>query len=256
MNPDQPWQSQPQPQQQPEPQQYFSPEQQQAQQAAQQPAPNAGQWSVQPGHSAPPPQHEHINYERPRDPDMHPMVVMQPGEQIVATLKRHPFGIVSLYVSALIGIVVASLLAFVFLPSLFNQYNVTGANSAIYAGLGILVVVLLLVLFVATSVYWQNQWVITTDSITQITQNGLFGRQVAQLSMDNLEDVTVTQDGIIPHMFGFGTLKVETAGERAKFQFPYCPDPTTYARKILEAHEQFLEERRNIQNHPSAPSNG
>jgi uncharacterized membrane protein YdbT with pleckstrin-like domain len=109
-------------------------------------------------------------------------------------------------------------------------------------------VILLLVLFVATSVYWQNQWVVTTDSITQITQNGLFGRQVAQLSMDNLEDVTVTQDGIIPHMFNFGTLKVETAGERAKFQFPYCPDPNMHARKILEVHEHFLEERRNIQN--------
>jgi hypothetical protein len=49
-------------------------------------------------------------------------------------------------------------------------------------------------------------------------------------------------------MFNFGTLKVETAGERSKFVFMYCPRPNEYARRILEIHESFLEDRRNVQN--------
>ncbi len=191
-------------------------------------------------------------YDRPEAAGLHPMVVLQPGEQIVATLKRHPFGIVSMYISAVFGLIIAGLLAFVLLPHLLDQYNVGGGNvtTLVYGGLGIVVIGMVVILAVATTVYWQNQWVITTDSITQISQNSLFGRQVSQLSMDNLEDVTVIQDGILPHMFNYGILKAETAGERSKFQFPYCPNPNEYARRILEVHEQFLEERRNIQNRP------
>ncbi|HSW98854.1 MAG TPA: PH domain-containing protein [Candidatus Saccharimonadales bacterium] len=187
-------------------------------------------------------------YERPKEPGVHPMVVLQQGEQIVANVKRHPFGIIQLYVAAVIGIAIAAVVAFLLLPSLLGQYNNGNGMAIVVGGLVLVVALLVLILGVATSVYWQNEWVITTDSITQIVQSSLFNRQVSQLSMENLEDVTVNQDGIIPHMFNFGTLKVETAGERSKFIFPYCPNPNEYARKILEIHEHFLEERRNVQN--------
>jgi hypothetical protein len=197
----------------------------------------------------PQPQQPMQYYERPREAGVHPMVVLQPGEQIVAEIKRHPIGIVSLYAAALIGITTAAILVFVLLPNFLSQFSADN-STILYGGLGIVVVLILLVLGVATSVYWQNQWVVTTDSITQITQGSLFDRQVAQLSMDNLEDVTVNQDGIMMHLFNYGILKVETAGERSKFVFAYCPHPTDYARRILEVHEQFLEERRNVQSRP------
>jgi hypothetical protein len=189
-----------------------------------------------------------LKYERPKATGSHPMVVLQDGEVIVTNIKRHPFGIVSLYFAAAVGIAVVAVISFLMMPDMIAQFS--GDNSGMMLGVGIvssIVVLLLLVLGVATSVYWQNEWVVTTDSITQITQNSLFGRQVSQLSMDNLEDVTVDQHGIIPHMFNFGTLKVQSAGERSKFAFPYCPRPNEYARQILEVHEHFLEERRNTQ---------
>ena len=186
----------------------------------------------------------------PRPKGLHPMVVLQPGERVVAVIKRHPFGILSLYAGGAIALAIAIAFAFILLPRVLDTYDTSQANTMIYFGLAIVVVGMALILAIATSVYWQNQWTITTDSITQISQKTLFTRQVSQLSMDNLEDVTVDQDGIIPHLFNFGTLKVETAGERSKFQFPYCPNPTDYARRILEAHEQFLDDRRNVQNTP------
>lgn len=203
----------------------------------------------QPAPQNAPPERQPMQFERPEVEGLHPMVVLQPGERIVAEVKRHPFGIISLYAAAVIGISIAAILVFVLLPNLLNQFNADN-SKVLYAGLGLVVLLLVLVLGIATSIYWQNQWIITTDSITQIVQSSLFNRQVSQLSMDNLEDVTVNQDGILPHLFGYGVLKVETAGERSKFIFNYCPTPNKYARQILEVHEQFLEERRNIQNSP------
>lgn len=186
------------------------------------------------------------------------MVVLQNGEVIVNVIKRHPFGIISMYIASVLGIAVVCALAFLMVPNLFDQMG-GGADSAAALAVGAalaILILLILILGVATFVYWQNQWVVTTDSITQLTQNSLFGRQVSQLSMDNLEDVTVDQHGIIPHMFNFGTLKVESAGERSKFVFVYCPKPNHYARRILEVHEHFLEERRNLQRHNPTVSAG
>jgi uncharacterized membrane protein YdbT with pleckstrin-like domain len=185
-----------------------------------------------------------------QDPKLHPMVVLQQREEVVAKIKRHPFGIMVLYISALIGIAVAALLTFIFIPQLAGQFNADNVQSLAVSGLMIIVILMILILGLATAVYWQNEWIITTDSITQISQRGLFTRQVSQLSMDNLEDVTVDQVGIIAKLFNYGTLKVETAGERSKFSFLYCPNPNEYARRILEVHEKFLEDRRNIQNRP------
>ena len=170
-----------------------------------------------------------------------PLAAMQEGEEVVADIHRHPFGIVSLYIFSFIGLAAACGVILLLIPKLLGT-NSTYSPMEVSVGLiGIVAVLMLLGLGVTTMIYWQNRWVVTSDSITQITQRSLFNRQVSQLSLGNLEDVTAEQRGIIPNMFNFGTLKVETAGERSKFYFLYCPDPNLYARKILMAREIFLQ---------------
>lgn len=178
---------------------------------------------------------------QPDTAKLDPMVVLRPGERVICEIKRHPFGILSMYFSGLVAIVVAIVLA-AFAPQIISTG--TDISGVALVGAGIVIVGILLMLWVATFVYWQNRWIITDDSITQITQDGLFGRRVSQLSMENLEDVTIDKSGIIQTMLNFGTLKAETAGERSKFMFPFCPDPATYARKILEVHETFIHQSR------------
>jgi len=101
-------------------------------------------------------------------------------------------------------------------------------------------------LLIATFIYLQNRWVVTDDSITQITQNGLFKRQMSEISMANIEDVTAVQNGLLATVFGFGTLKAETAGERSNFHFIYCPRPNMYAKIVLDARERFINENPNV----------
>jgi hypothetical protein len=60
--------------------------------------------------------------------------------------------------------------------------------------------------------------------------------------MANVEDVTAEQKGILATIFGYGTLMVQTAGERENFTFYYCPDPNTYASRIIEAHQTYVED--------------
>lgn len=184
--------------------------------------------------------------EQPDQAKLHPLVVLRPGERVICEIKRHPIGILMMYASGAFAILITALLA-IFAPSILGDYSSVSATDIQTMGLigvGIITVGITAILFLSTTIYWQNRWIVTDDSITQITQNGLFGRRVSQLSMESLEDITVDQNGIVQSMFNFGTLHAETAGEKSKFVFIYCPDPNKFARQILQAHEMFLHQTR------------
>lgn len=181
--------------------------------------------------------------QAPNQPDPHVKVpntlsVTQSGEQTMFNIRRHPIGILGMYTAGGILLIVSAILCFL-VPQHLNSS--TGTD---FTKIGALVFVLVLVvtvifLLISTKVYWGNQWILTTDSITQVTQTSLFNRQSSQLSLGNLEDVTAEQNGILTHMFNYGLIKVETAGERSKFSFAYCPNPNYYAQQILSAREAF-----------------
>lgn len=182
---------------------------------------------------------------------------MQPGEQSICEVKRHPVGMLGTYFIAALVIVAVAVLAFIVTPAVLTSTSRATINSlgmAVFLLATCLVVVLV---FVANKIYWGNSWVISSDSLTQISQTSLFHKQSSQLSLGNLEDVTSDQRGILAQMFGFGTLKVETAGERSKFTFPFCPNPNYYAQKILAAREAFEQAHHGGKQQPfaSAPPN-
>lgn len=167
-----------------------------------------------------------------------PLHVMQPDEQLVCEIKRHPFGLIGMYFSVAVGLsalAVAVILAPRFAPDLTSQMQ-----SLMMVGFLVIAGFSLLFVYISTYIYKNNRWVVTSDSITQISQISLFRKQSSQLSLANLEDVTAEQNGLIQSMFNFGALRVETAGERSKFLFTFCPNPNFYARQILAAREGFI----------------
>ncbi|SRR5258708_4832027 len=167
-----------------------------------------------------------------------PLAVMQPGERVVCEIRRHPIGLVSIYFTS--GIVTALAIAGAILAPYYLTFLTQQQKLGIVLAVGLLVVITLLVTYIAIFIYNSNRWIVTTDSITQASRTGLFDTHSEQLSLANLEDVAVSQDGILEQMLGFGTLHVESAGEHSRFTFPYCPNPNEYARKIIAAHEAYI----------------
>ncbi len=169
-----------------------------------------------------------------------PLKVMQPGERVVCELRRHPIGLFGIYFMLAV-VVVAAVCAVALAPRIF--LGITSQNQAVLA-LGAVIVCAIVGLFtyVGSIVYKGNRWVVTTDSITQIDQTSLFSKQTSQLSMANLEDVTVEQNGFLPSMLGYGRLRAESAGQRGKFVFDYCPRPNDCAKQIIAAHEAYIAE--------------
>lgn len=168
-----------------------------------------------------------------------PLSVMRPGERVICHITRHPFGLIGMYLMSallLIGAFVGAGLAAHYATNLTSR-----DKMYIFVGAVIFAALILAYMYMASYIYNGNRWIVTSDSITQITQVGLFRKQTSQLSLGNLEDVTFEQESILQSMFGFGTLHVETAGEHSKFVFLFCPNPQKCAVEIIQAHEQYME---------------
>ena len=148
---------------------------------------------------------------------------MQPGERVLCEIKRHPFGLLSLYAG--LGVVVVLAITVIVAAPNF----VTGMTSQEQAELALGAVILCGMVghftYISATVYKGNRWIVTSDSITQISQISLFRKQTSQLSLANLEDVTVEQNGILQTMFGFGRLRAESGGRAQQIRVRFLPEP-------------------------------
>lgn len=168
-----------------------------------------------------------------------PLSVLQPGERNLCEIKRHPIGIISVFFLNAILMTALAIGLFIIAP-----YFITSMSRSVIEEIGMLVFIMCALvsigfLSIVNKVYWSNRWVLTSDSLTQMTQTGLLDKRATQLSLSNLESVTAEQHGLLSHALNFGTLRVETAGEKHIFVFPYCPDPTHFAKQVLDAREKF-----------------
>ena len=165
---------------------------------------------------------------------------ISPNEKVIAVIKRHPFGIIKLYISAVLGLILAGgLLLF-----LMNELVPREDNPDIYAALGALAVVIVglmvVIMLIATIIYYKSSFVITDQSIKQTLQISLFNKKISQLDVAQIQDVTAEKKGFIPTFLNYGRLIVETAGEQENFHFDYCPNPDHYAKIILDSRQLYL----------------
>jgi membrane protein YdbS with pleckstrin-like domain len=164
--------------------------------------------------------------------------LLEPGEHLVTVIRRHPIGIIGIYAEMLSGILLV--VGLVMLAVLGFFVSLSSQTKGLVAAMGVFVIAFLIViLFVATYVYRQCRLVVSDKSVIQVMQKALFNKKISRLSMSNVEDVNVEQKGVLPSMFNYGTLTIQTAGEVDNFVFSMCPTPDTYADRILGARQAY-----------------
>ncbi|OVE78800.1 hypothetical protein BVY00_01940 [bacterium G20] len=195
--------------------------------------------SHQPPNHLPPSVMPPINMTPPPDSQLSTNEdLLEPDEQELAVVRRHPIGIFGIYLETLIGLLVVTGLLFAVAPDFFNGLS-SQAYQIMVAVIVLGLAILVFFLFVATYVYRQCRLLITNRSLVQILQKSLFIRKVSRLSFSNVEDVTAEQRGILASILNYGTLLIQTAGTEDNFEFKYCPRPNRYADQIIEARQRY-----------------
>lgn len=99
---------------------------------------------------------------------------------------------------------------------------------------------LLILLFFAWTVYYLDQWMVTSERLIDIEQHGLFSREVSEIPLHRVQDVTMEVHGLLETLLHFGTIKIQTAGER-EFLIRGVPHLTEIKDTILKyAHPETV----------------
>ncbi|MFZ1987570.1 MAG: PH domain-containing protein [Minisyncoccia bacterium] len=145
---------------------------------------------------------------------------LEPEEEIIVAVRKHWIVFAFELVPFVFMAIFPFLLAFAFLHvqtmAVIPHPNLTFENEWVRLGLGLWWLMAWTGAFNSFTKYYLDLWVITSMRIVNIHQKSFFRREVSSFLLEHVQDVTTEVNGIFPTLFGFGLLRVETAGEDSK----------------------------------------
>lgn len=170
-----------------------------------------------------------------------PFLNLSAGEHVISAVRRHPIGLILPLAlgTFLIGLSLAILFNF---SGFVETLSITGVLADInFVTIPILLfcAVVGLGMFVAYYVYTNNKFFLTNESVIQEIQTSLFARQEQTVSLENIEDASYTQHGIIQHIFDYGDIRLSTEGDETTYRFSYVANPKNHIAQLNNAVEAF-----------------
>lgn len=80
--------------------------------------------------------------------------------------------------------------------------------------------------------WYFNAYLITNERIVDIDFYNLVYKEVSSARLGNIEDVTFKVGGVIRHIFDYGDIFIQTAGQEANFEFQAVPKPALIADRL------------------------
>lgn len=160
------------------------------------------------------------------------MIQLRTGEQVLMKVHKHWFLIFS-HLVAILFIGLLPFFLFLFSNTLFSfieapsRYPLVLFMSALYW------LFLLGLFYVEWIDYWFDVWIITNMRVIAIDQRGLFRRETSEFFTDHVQDITVEVPGFMGTFLKFGTITVQTAGERS-FTADSMPNPNFIKQCIMD----------------------
>lgn len=163
-------------------------------------------------------------------------------EKLLYEVRKHPFGLFLIYLFG--TFITISLLSVALGAASYSStrsgLGIEGLQPAVVAVTMLLALLSLVMTAIAAWLYKSNVLLVSSDKVSQLLRPTLFHQKISQLSIGDVQDVTVHQKGIFPHMLNYGTIIIETAGEQQNYTFTFTPDPYNAAKILVGAHEENL----------------
>jgi hypothetical protein len=168
-----------------------------------------------------------------------------PNERIVFILRRHWFVFaqkVIWYVILFAWPILARYVILNFFPQILEKIFSGGVLEALMRlGVSLYYLAIWLFFWSAWTDYYLDVWVVTTERIVSLEQRGLFNREVAELRLSRVQNVSAKVRGLVNTMLDFGEVEIETAGEQSEtlFGFHQIPHPYQISEKIMHLTDDW-----------------
>lgn len=170
-----------------------------------------------------------------------------PEEIIIGEAYRHNIGLVFIFASTGLMILLLAILVGVaeknqsFVTDTF-PFEQTSITSVLGIFLFVMVIFILAGAAAAAYVFKKNYFVLTDQKLVMVRTFNPVHRKVSQLSIGDIQDVSVEQPTLMSRVFKYATLVVETAGEQSNLRMTMVADPFEVNKAIVQAHEANMKE--------------
>lgn len=181
-------------------------------------------------------QRRHENSKR-----LYPHLNLSEGEYVVRSVRRHPIGLIAPQVVGIFLITIA-LTIMTSLSEFVERFGIRGefAESGLLAAFGVLfIIAVALGMAISAYVYVSNKFFLTNESVIQEIQNSLFSRHEQTVSLANIEDASFTQNGVLQHLFNYGSVRLSTEGDETTYRFSYVANPKNHVDTLNNVVEAF-----------------
>ncbi|MBI3305475.1 PH domain-containing protein [Candidatus Parcubacteria bacterium] len=181
------------------------------------------------------------------------MIQLRPHEEPLLVLRRHwliAAAYIALATLLALGPVAAVAALQQFWPALLG-----GGVQLIAFAASLYYLALWLAFFAVVVDYYLDVWIVTSERVIAIEQKGLFRREIAEFNILKVQDVSTHINGLVPTLFDFGELQVQTAGEEEKFCFKQVPNPNHAKQQILACYEAAVQRARQHHDETMLPQN-
>ncbi|MBU6389733.1 hypothetical protein KGQ71_04450 [Patescibacteria group bacterium] len=114
----------------------------------------------------------------------------------------------------------------------------------------------LLIFFILIFNFYYTIVIVTDRRLVNIDQEQIFSRRISELQLEEIEDVTSSVNGLLPSVFNYGTVFIQTAGTADNFVMENIRYPREVAALTLSLSEQAKKNDPETSRVPSTPTIG
>jgi uncharacterized membrane protein YdbT with pleckstrin-like domain len=163
--------------------------------------------------------------------------LLEEGEVLLEGVRKHWIIYVQDSISHLFGcavfIVITMLLSFHKVVPLLDNDN--------KAYISMVLVFFVIIFWISYFYFWTKNyfdvWYVTDRHIIAVDQKDMFVRNESFMELGKIQDVSFEKNGFIATFFGYGKLKVQTAGSDQEFVIEDVHDVEAVAHRIMELRD-------------------
>lgn len=163
---------------------------------------------------------------------------VMPGEKIIKIIRKDAFVLLGKFILVVFLTGLPALAGFMMLNIYPNLLLGEISYPLIALAVSGYALFIWLFLFFSFIDYYLDVWLITSERIIDIRQEGFFSRTVAELKLFQIQDVTSELKGFFKFVFRYGDVYVQTAGEVQRFTFRQIPNPEEVRDIIIKLAEE------------------
>jgi len=168
----------------------------------------------------------------------------QEDEEVIAIIHRHWFNILqNLFLVFIMLLLLFG--SYAVLPALFPILTATDYQRLLVFFESLFAMLIWILFFLIWVDYYFDVWIVTSKRIVNIAQRGLFSREVSEVELDKIQDISAEVLGIIPTFLNYGDVLIQTAAEKEKFVFRKIADPYTTKDLIMGLEKRSLQRAEN-----------